>query len=203
MATANISFNPVQVTNFTGTFSIDTVGGVQGTYMDDPAVRYALAGGILASTETIPMWGGVAIEEVVPTPSTAAQELGAVVSRAAGYNTLTAFSVFNQGGNMVMTPQSRVPLSGSGMSVNYFRLGSGARIWVQSDTGLAASLEGNIITQQVSWDFTNQKLIAFNTTALACKILAVNIGNSKIVSYNGTTGFANWTNGADAVLIQI
>ena len=68
MATANISLNPLQVTSAPGTFGVQSEGYIQGVAMDDPAVRYALAGGVLATAETIPMWGGVGIFENVPYP---------------------------------------------------------------------------------------------------------------------------------------
>jgi len=206
MTTANISFNPVISTNFPGSFYVQSDGYVQGTFMDDPAVRYALSGGVLASTETLPMWGGVGINEAVPSPlssSNAAPELGSVVTRAADYAHLTGFTVFNQASNMVQTPQSRVPLAGTGMTVNFFRFGSGARIAVACSSALATALEGGSILQEVSWDFTNQVLVTFATTALPVKVLNVNIGNSKIVTYSGSTGFANWTDNGSTALIQI
>lgn len=207
MATANISFNPVISTNFPGTFFVSSDGYVQGTFMDDPAVRYALSGGVLASTETIPMWGGVALAEKVPAPvssTTPADELGTIVTRATSQATLTAFSVFNQSSNWVTTPQSRVPTAGTGMTVNFFRLGSGARIAVAADPTFAATLEGNSIIAQVSWDYTNQVLVAYDSVAaLPVKILDVNIGNSKIVTYDSGTGFTNWTETGSTVLIQI
>jgi hypothetical protein len=43
------------------------------------------------------------------------------------------------------------------MTANFYRLGSGARIPVAMDESLV-DLEGNIITQLVSWDFNNQLL---------------------------------------------
>ena len=207
MTTPNISFNPVISTNFPGTFFASSTGYVQGTFLDDPAVRYALAGGILATSETVPMWGGVALHEVVPSPVTAsnpADELGTIITRAATQAGLTAFSVFNQASNMVQTPQSRVPLSGTGMTVNFFRLGSGARIAVALDPTFAATLEGGSIIAQVSWDYTNQVLVAYDSVAaLPVKILDVNIGNSQIVTYSSGTGFANWTNNGSTAIIQI
>lgn len=60
---------------------------------------------------------------------------------------------------MVQTPQSEVPVALSGMSVYFYRLGSGARLAVAVDPALI-SLAGDIITSQVSWDFGGQKLIA-------------------------------------------
>lgn len=197
-----ITLNPGPQTNFAGTFSVQSDGYIQGVFMDDPAIRNFLAGGTLGTGETLPMWGGVGILESVPNPATQAVELGGLITRAADYAHLTGFTVFNQNASAIVTPQSGVPLVTNGMGVNFFRLGSGARIAVQCDPTLAAALLGGSIVQQVSWDFTNQKLIAFSVTALACKVLNVQVGNSKIVSYNAGTGFANWTNGTCA-LIQI
>ncbi|MGH8321591.1 MAG: hypothetical protein ACRESI_06525 [Gammaproteobacteria bacterium] len=203
MATPNISFNPVLSTNFPGSFSVQSNGYVQGVFLDDPAVRYALRGGILATSETVPMWGGVVIDVAVPTPATASSALGGVITRAAGYPTALGFSVFNQASNMVQTPQSRVPLSGTSMGVNYFLFGSGARIAVACSAALAAALEGGAYNQQVSWDFVNQVLIAFSATALPVKVINVNVGNSKIVTYSSVTNYANWTNNGSCALIEI
>lgn len=207
MATPAISFNPVISTNFPGTFFVSSDGYVQGTFMDDPAVRYALSGGVLASTETLPMFGGVGIKELVPAPvssSSPADELGTIVGRATAQTNLTGFSVFNQSSNWVQTPQSRVPTAATGMTVNFFRFGSGARIVVAANSTFAATLEGGSILAQVSWDYTNQVLVTYDSVAaLPVKILDVNIGNSKIVTYNSGTGFTNWTETGSTVLIQI
>ena len=63
---ANIAFNPNITTVSAGMFNTSSVGLVQGTAYPDPAIRYKLAGGTLASTETLPMWGGVGIYTDVP-----------------------------------------------------------------------------------------------------------------------------------------
>lgn len=160
---ANLSFNYLPTTNAAGAFAVTSDGAVQGTFMADPAVRFALASGILATTETLPMWGGVALSESVPYPLGAtggpfpSDTLGPSIARATAIANLTSFSVFDQAWNMANTPQSPVPLAGSGMSVNLFRLGSGARIWVAADPGLA-SLEGGLINANVSWDFNDSIL---------------------------------------------
>jgi hypothetical protein len=191
---------PLAQTNFQNTFSVQSDGAIQGTFVDDPAVRYALSGGILATSETVPMWGGVAIAEAIPDPANQNDALGGAITRAAATAGITGFSVFNQANAMVITPQSSVPLAGSGMQVNFFRLGSGARIWVQCDPALVSD-EGNPITTQFTWDFVNQKLIAFNTTALPVKVLNFNFGNSKIVAYSSPN--ATWTATGSCALIQI
>lgn len=175
-----ISLNPGITTNAAGLFSVTEDGLVQGTMFDDPVARYALSGGVLDPTETLPMWGGVGVFEKVPLStagsSTASDTFGGYVGRAtsvtaAAAKQLTGFSVFNQGYNGIITPQSPVPLLSTGMGVNLLRLGSGARIAVAVDPVLI-SLDGGIITQQVSWDFAQQRLIPYQAAYNANVITA-------------------------------
>lgn len=201
---ANISFNPVQVTNAAGAFRVSSTGGVQGTLADDPVVLAGkLRSGILSPSATSPIWGGIGVTVSLPTAGTEANEVGAVLTAASAYSNLIGFTVYNQSTATVQTPNSTAPVAAAGMSINFVELGSGARFWVKSASGLAASLEGGAINQQVSWDFTNQQLITFSTTALACNVVGVNVGGSQIVSYNSGTGYATWSYGQDAVLIEI
>jgi len=172
MSTPNITINPALTTNALGSFNVSSEGYVQGTMLDDPSARYALAGGVLASSETIPMWGGVGIYEFVAggsnnyvgNPGGPAGVQGGQVGRATaltGSKALTGFSVFNQAHAMINSPQSPVPLAGSGQQVNFFRLGSRARIAVACDPILASLSGADIITTQVSWDFVNQLLVPY------------------------------------------
>lgn len=291
MTTANVSFNPVTTTNGAGSFSVQSDGFIQGSFFDDPAIRYEMAGGVLATTETVPMWGGVPIFENLNAPGS--DVLGNTVGRATTLSNITGWTVFNQASNMVTTPQSPVPLASSSMSVNFFRAGSAARIVVPMDPSLV-SLEGGLISQQVSWDFNNGVLAPYSATttvnvtsitasyatnlwtfavvmaaattvgaigdainisgvtgtgaslingdqivtaftdnqhfsfqiaggsgaftagaqagtivlnqpngALPVKVLQINVGNSKVVVYSATTGFATWNNSGSAALIQI
>lgn len=200
-----ISFNPVLTTNTFGTFSVQSDGLFQGTAMDDPAVRNALSGGVLASSETLPMWGGVGIYEDVSPASGLDASMGGLIGRATSVTNLTGFAVFNQAHHWITSPQSPVPLASNGMTIPFYRLGSGARIALAIDPALV-TLEGGLITQQVSWDYTNQKIIAYSASALPVKILAIQIGNSYTVSYNSSTGFATWNasgSSANCALVQI
>lgn len=151
-----VSFNPNLTTNAAGSFSVQSEGYVQGTALDDPAIRNELANGVLALTESYPMWGGVAIFENLPNPGFG-NITGPTVGRATAQTNLTGFSVFNQGHAMINWPQNKVPIVGQGGTVPFFRLGSGIRIPVQCDPSLV-DLQGGLITQQVSWDFNNQVL---------------------------------------------
>lgn len=160
----SITLNPIQTTNARGSFGTSWAGLIQGTAFADPSTRNALAGGVLATTETLPMWGGVGISENVPaSPLVPAGTFGGAIKRATlltGSQALTGFSVFDQNHSAINTPQSPVPLVGAGATMNLYRLGSGARIAVAADPVLA-SLEGGIITAQVSWDFALQRLIPY------------------------------------------
>ncbi len=209
MVAPAFSFNPYLQTNAAGMFNIESDGLIVGTAFPDPAARFALSGGWLATTETLPMFGGIAISENIPTerstapatPTRADIALGSVIARATTYANLTGFSVFDQNYAAVNTPQSPVPTVGSGGLVNFYRLGSGIRIALQIDPTLV-TLEGGLITQQFSWDFANQKIIAFATTALAVKILSVKSSGCMVPSYSAGTGFTTWNyNGAAAVCL--
>lgn len=185
---STISFNPQLSTNAAGTFGVQWDGLIQGTAFPDPATRYALSSGFLASSETLPMWGGVGISEDVPAITGAVPDasLGGSIIRATsepgtGAGALTGFSVFDQGYGAVNTPQSPVPLVGSYGQVMFYRLGSGARIAVAADPALS-SLGGNVITQAVEWDFINQRLIPSTGT------LTISSG-----TYNNTTGVITLT----------
>lgn len=160
----SITLNPIVTSNAAGLFGTTWQGLIQGTAFADPSARNALAGGVLAATETLPMWGGVGISENVPaSPLVPAGTFGGAIKRATlltGSVALTGFSVFDQNHSAINTPQSPVPLVGAGATMNLYRLGSGARIAVAADPVLA-SLEGGIINAQVSWDFAQQRLIPY------------------------------------------
>jgi hypothetical protein len=173
---------------------------------------FNLAAGLVASTETDPMYGGIGITEAVPAnpgspPTTPDPSQGGSVARATNISaagaalSLTGFTVFDQDYSMINSPGSEVPLASAGMQVNFYRLGSGARIVLAIDPALVG-LYGGVITQQVSWDFTLQRIIAFAVTALPVKILKVQPTNSMVVQFTPGSGVANWNrNGAAAVVL--
>jgi len=191
---AQISFNPVLTTVASGSLNVSSGGFIQGTALNDPAVRNALAGGVLASTETLPMWGGVGITENVPYTSNNSypqNNLGSLIGRATNLTAgatgqLTGFSVFDQNQAATTTPQSPVPLSGTSMAVNYYRLGSGARIAVAMDP-ILASLSGSVITTPVAWDFTNQLLVPYEASAYTISSAVYTTGTGALALTLSTT----------------
>jgi hypothetical protein len=210
-----IGITPMITKTAQGTFGVQWDGLTQGTDYPAPNAIYNLAGGYVAPTETDPMYGGIGISENVPTPqgspaTTPALELGGPIARAAQVQQstgpaqldLTGFSVFTQDYAMINSPQSPVPLADIYMQVNFYRLGSGARIAVAIDPALV-NLYGRIITSIVGWDFTLQRLIAGTATnTLPVKVLRVQPANCMTINYTSASKTAAWNyNGAAAVIL--
>lgn len=194
---ATIPFSYMTTTNAAGSFTTSTDGVVQGTQFDDPETRWSLRSGIVAQTETIPMWGGVGIYEQIPSGASGQPDpsLGSIIGRATTLTQtsstgLIGFSLFNQVYNAPISSVSPVPMAGSGMTFNYQRLGSGARIAVACDPSLT-SREGGSVGQQVSWDFNNQRLQPYDASTAT-----ITITGATWASTNGgqiTATVANWT----------
>lgn len=201
---ANISINPMATSNAGGTFGVDWKGGFQGTAMPDPATRFALAGGILSSSETLPMWGGVALAEVLGGSTNAAvEELGPVLSSAASAAAITGFSTFDQAHAAIATPQSPVPLIYSGGQVNFYRLKSGARLWLpcSNNIGIAA---GSNFNAQVSWDPVGRQVMPYIAAFLAqvstsgsyvsgTGVLTLNFATAPVVASGVWVGLSGFT----------
>ena len=199
------TFNPYVITNVQDGFSVQSQGYWQGDLQDDPAVRFALSAGVVGSTQTDPIWGGVAISEVTAGSATYdAVQGGAAPSilSATVVSGISGFTVFNGSYSLPTTPQSPVPMANAGNSFNFIRLGTGARVVVACDSSIIA-LVGSANPQTIYWDVTNLCLTTTSTSniALKCTLLDVST-NGASVTYNSGTGFATWnTSGSVAVII--
>ena len=143
-------------------------GMIVGQADPDPSTRNALRSGIVSGSETVPMWGGMGVyADIASTQS--AQVLGAVLGRAATVAAITGFSVFDQGYNAVSDPMNTVPNVGSGQSLNWYALGSRARIAVAAAASLVA-LRGEALNTPVSWDPIAQELVPYAPVYLAGNI---------------------------------
>jgi hypothetical protein len=204
------TWNPYAITNATDSFSVQSQGYYQGDVQADPATRFAIAAGIVASTETTPMWGGVAIYEQTPPAQVAGGFNGSIIARAyndgAGHQYFSGFSVYNGSVAAPTNPQSTAPVQSAGFSFNFVRFGSGNRIVVACSSDIIA-LAGSANPQEFSWDPVAQELIPYSTSpsALTFKatLVSVNAGNSSVVVYSSGTGNATWNNSANAAVILI
>lgn len=192
-----ITFDPTKTSTAVGFFNAQSYGLVQGEYQQDPVDYYAIHQGFVDPGEANPLWGGIAITEKLV--SDTGTNRGNALSRAT-QTTITGFTVGSHMHNGIIVPGSNTaPVVAAGMSAQFARLGSGVILAVQADPALV-SLNTGSIAQQVSWDVTNQKLVAFSVNALNVKVLSVVATGCQIVNFSG--GAATWVNGACA-LIQL
>jgi len=199
---ASINMNPILTTNAKGLFSVNSNGYTQGDAQDDPAVKFALCGGVYDAAETAPIFGGMPVQEFVPAGDSV---LGSTIKNATDEAAPTAFVVFNQAFAGLTTPQSNAPAFLPGMSVNYYRLGSGARIPVKLDAN-SVTVEGELVSTTVYWDFTAGELTTTQPGTqdpLPVKVIRVSAANNKTVSYDPITGYANWATDGVVAVIQI
>ena len=209
----NLTINPYATGNAAGSFSAASGGYVAGTAQVGPETRYKLAGGVLNSTETLPMFGGVAVYEQVNNPAYSttypSHDLGNLIGRATTVTQtsstgIAGFSVFDQNDSAINSPNNPVPLIGTGGQVNFYRLGSGAKIVVAADPGLV-SLENGSISANVSWDWNNQILVPYSASTASVSVTsltwaATNGGQIAVVAAAATTvqavGDEVWISGA-------
>ena len=196
---STISFNPSQTTSPQSTFAVQTGGYTQGTFQDDPTTRLWLLSGTVASATNVPVYGGIALTESVPTTNS---QTGASLGVASTTSGINAWAVFNQGYNGIITPGNSVPQYTANGTLNYFRTGSNARIAVKADASVSAFVAGSSTATGLFWDTVLQILTATsgaNTVAFTGRIISLN-STSKIIL--NTAGVLTWTTGL-AAMIQI
>lgn len=170
---------PMQTTAGAGLFNgPSSKGYITGQAEPDPATRYALKGGIVASDETLPMYGGIGVYADVPSQSLSVPlPLIGRATSIASTKPLVGFTVSDQSYNLVISPQNPVPAAGPNQTIGFYTLGSRARIAVQADPSLI-DLAGGSLNQQVSWDFTNQMLIPYTVAHAGSAITAASWANT-------------------------
>ena len=201
-----ISFNPFATSQPQNTFLNPTQGYIQGLAVDDPTARMELVGGYLDTGESIVMWGGRPITEIINITAAGASEgLGPDIKSAVSQVTCTGWSVFNQASSMVLIPGGAYPpVAAVGNYISFFRYGSLARIIVACDPALIPT-GASITSQSLYWDVTNYRITTTSSGGnwalpTTTKLLTTNATNSKIITY--ATSQASWTTGT-AAMIQI
>ncbi len=196
-----IAFNPMLTTGIPDAFVVQTGGYVQGTFLDDPAMRYQLEGGYVASTQSTPLWGGLPLTLAVPNVN--ANEVGPAVVAAASLAAINAWSIFNMSAAGIITPSSNVPLFSSGMSINFARPGSLLRVVLPVNAAVLNSLATGAPNVSLYWDPTNLRLdtaSSGNYGPLPVQIEFLS-NTSKTVTYSG--GLANWNPSGAVAVVRI
>ena len=181
---------PIATTAATGMFNgPSSKGYIVGQAQPDPATRYALKGGLVDSAETLPLYGGCGVFANVPLQSLSVPlpSIGRA-NAMTGSKALIGFTVSDQAYNLVIDPGNQVPAAGPNQTINFYTLGSRARIAVQADPSLI-DLAGDPLNSQVSWDFTNQMLIPYTVTHAGATIsnaVWANTGGGRVTFTVGT-----------------
>lgn len=156
---ANVTYDPYVTTRASGSFSVTSEGVTQGVAMDDPTVRNLLAYGYISTSETLPMWGGIAVQELIGLRPGAGVR-GNELKRSTAVGNITGFTVYNQSHHLITYPGSPAPSGGSGMSIGFYRLGSKARIPLKASSALINDV-GELVTQNVSYDFAAGHVVPY------------------------------------------
>lgn len=201
----SISFVPYTTTNITDSFQLLSDGFVQGTYQPSPPGQYYLEGGVVASTQSTPIYGGLPISLAVTAPGTGgvSSGLGQAATVAVSEATIDGWCVFNQASAGVITSSSNVPLYSAGQSINFVRVGSGLWVVLPVKSDDVATIAGGASNQAIYWDFTNNWVAASGSGALGYQIIALNT-NSLIVNYAaGPPITANWKASSPVILVRV
>lgn len=221
---AEVSINPFVQSNFAGTFFVTSEGYTQGDDLSDPSIRNLLRVGLVDPNSSAPLWGGLAISESLSPgvsggsfPMTGeSTALSSIIDpgtnvTAGTAGCITGFSVFRQATAMLQSAQSRVPMAPAGGAISFYPLGSLARVVVKASAAAlsAWAASGVVVNQSVYWDTVNLQVTNASGTNIVGPIpgvilsAPVNSSNSRIVSYNSGTNFANWVENGGAVVIRI
>jgi hypothetical protein len=186
-------------------FLLQSDGFVAGTFIDDPAKRYQLEGGVVGAAQTTPLYGSLPLTLTVtaPTSSGASSGLGESAVAATAVANIDAWCVFNQASAGLISATSNVPLYYAGQSLNFVRVGSGLWVVLPVKAADVNTLAGGASNQAIYWDYTNNWVAAAGTGALGLQIISLNT-NSKTITYvAGPPITANWAGGGSVIVVRV
>jgi hypothetical protein len=187
-------------------FLVQSDGFVVGTFIDNPGLRYTLEGGVVGSSQTTPLYGGLPLTNTVTAPGSnggGSSGLGETVVAATAESNIDSWCVFNQASAGIISGTSNVPLYYAGQSVNFVRQGSGLWIVLPVNPAAVNTIAGGASNQAIYWDYTNKRVDVTGTGALGFQIIALN-SNSKTVTYSaGPPIVANWNGSGSVIVVRV
>ena len=154
--------------------------------------------GIVSPSATSAMWGGMAVQ-VFPQ-----QPYGAAVCLAQDVTQICAFTTFDRSDALISTAEDPVPSAGPRYAINYVNTGSGVKLVLQADPSLRKALGGAAANTQLSWDFQNQRAIAFSAAAGALPVrYVVGVVEDAWVVARNWYGGLRWEANAVAVVVVL
>lgn len=177
-------------THLSGSFIPHATGAKEGTSVQHPnQAQQPDSGVFVGATATQKAWGGLPVSvEISAKPGEARVRL------ATDYATAQAWLTFDGADHLFQDGES-IGLYEDGESALFYRGKSNIEIWVKIDDTLAATLltGANYWNTAVSWDFTNNQIIAFDTTALSnVEITGISMTNNEVVDFDSGTNTAQW-----------
>ena len=177
-------------TQLDGYFIPHATGAKEGTSVQHPGQSQQPDSGVfVGATATQKAWGGLPVSVEISAKPGEAQ-----VRLATDYSTAQAWLTFD-GANYLIQDGESIGLYEDGESALFYRGKSNVEMWVRIDDTLAASLltGTDYRNTAVSWDFTNNQIIAFDTTALSgVEIIEVSMTNNEVVDFDSGTNTAQW-----------
>lgn len=178
-------------TQLSGYFIPHATGAKEGTSVQHPTQAQQPDSGVfVGATATQKAWGGLPVSVEISAKPGEAQ-----VRLATTYATAQAWLTFDGANHLIQDGES-IGLYEDGESALFYRGKSNVEMWVKIDDTLAAALltGTDYRNTAVSWDFTNNMIIAFDTTALSdVEIIEISMTNNEVIDFDSGTNTAQWS----------
>ena len=190
-----------QTTVANNTFLLNTDGFIVGTLYGKFPDRYAIEGGVVASTQATPLYGGLPLTLAVTAPTIQGSSgLGERATLATAQTNIDGWSVFDQASTGVISGFSNVPLYYANTSINFIRSGF---LVLPVNPAAVNTIAGGASNQAIFWNFTQNYVDITGTGALGFQIIALST-NSKTVTYAaGPPITANWNGSGSVIVVKI
>jgi hypothetical protein len=190
-----------QTTVANNTFLLNTDGFIVGTLYGKFPDRYAIEGGVVASTQATPLYGGLPLTLAVTAPTIQGSSgLGERATLATAQTNIDGWSVFDQGAAGIISGFSNVPLYYVNTSINFVRSGF---LVLPVNPAAVNTIAGGASNQNIFWNFTQNYVDITGTGALGFQIIALST-NSKTVTYAaGPPITANWNGSGSVIVVKI
>ena len=190
-----------QTTVANNTFLLNTDGFIVGTLYGKFPDRYAIEGGVVASTQATPLYGGLPLTLAVTAPTIQGSSgLGERATLATAQTNIDGWSVFDQGAAGIISGFSNVPLYYANTSINFVRSGF---LVLPVNPAAVNTIAGGASNQNIFWNFTQNYVDITGTGALGFQIIALST-NSKTVTYAaGPPITANWNGSGSVIVVKI
>ncbi|MEY3760479.1 MAG: hypothetical protein RIR39_1970 [Pseudomonadota bacterium] len=173
-------------TTMAGMFKKTSEGAKQGAARQGLNQALNLSSGVFyGSTSAEKIWGGMPLtREITKRAGTAPVTRATTNARIMGFSTI-------DGANHIVQDQAIAGLYSNTDTIQFYPIGSRVPIWVRIDDALASSLLTGVdyVATQVSWDFTNHRIITYDAGVgvFTPKIeLISQSGNTRLTDLSGT-----------------